>query len=369
MNALSSFFNTLLSSKSLAAFEASGFAPLQAYYDASALATKTLLSSSPAAVTISTMLLAVFYCWQWNLSGYWSWVDRCWSVLPAIYAITFALWPGATSREIVMAVLATLWGIRLSYNFARKGGYGSEEDYRWPVLRAWFKKNDPFHPLLQEVFNLSFVAFYQHALIWGFVVPPMFVASQQKTPLNANDMALAFMFIVFLILETWTDETQWAFQNAKYAMTVQERKAAGGDFARGFCTSGPFKYSRHLNFFSEQSIWVTFYLFSVSSKPGSDLINWSFAGAFLLILLFQGSTQMTEDITLAKYPAYAAYQHSTSRLLPWFAGPSLDSAEGKLIARNASPAPTATEEQKPAKAASTTESKKERRRSKSSKSQ
>lgn len=363
------FIKKVLSDPSLAAFSASGFAPLQTYYDASALATKTLFTSSPSSVSIATMLLAVFYCWQWNLSGYWSWVDRCWSILPAIYAITFALWPGASSREVVMAVLATLWGIRLSYNFARKGGYGSEEDYRWPVLRAWFKKNDPFHPLFQEVFNLSFVSFYQHALIWGFVAPPMFVASQNKTPLNSNDVVLTVMFIVFLVLETWTDETQWAFQNAKYAMTVQERKAAGGDFARGFCTTGPFKFSRHLNFFSEQSIWVTFYLFSVSSKPGSPLINWSFAGAFLLILLFQGSTQMTEALTLAKYPAYAAYQHSTSRLLPWFPGPSLDSADGKLITRNVS----STTEKDQVDTSSTNGgnggAKKDRRRSKSSKSQ
>jgi hypothetical protein len=77
---------------------------------------------------------------------------------------------------------------------------------------------------------------------------------------------------------------------------------------------------------------------------------------------------MTEALTLAKYPSYAAYQQSTSRLLPWFPGPSLDSAEGKLIARNASVGTTEAKEQS-AKTASTTESKKERRRSKSSKSQ
>lgn len=29
-----------------------------------------------------------------------------------------------------MAVLVTLWGARLTYNFARKGGYTGMEDYR-----------------------------------------------------------------------------------------------------------------------------------------------------------------------------------------------------------------------------------------------
>ena len=39
----------------------------------------------------------------------------------------------------------------------------------------------------------------------------------------------------------------------------------------------------------------------------------------LLIALFQGSTWMTEVITLEKYGApYAHYQATVSRLLPWF---------------------------------------------------
>lgn len=30
------------------------------------------------------------------------------------------------------------------------------------------------------------------------------------------------------------------------------------------------------------------------------------------------------QITLSKYPEYAKYQKTTSRLIPWFPGPSLD---------------------------------------------
>jgi steroid 5-alpha reductase family enzyme len=39
-------------------------------------------------------------------------------------------------------------------------------------------------------------------------------------------------------------------------------------------------------------------------------------GAVLLMLLFQGSTQFTESITLKKYPRYAEYQKVTSVLVP-----------------------------------------------------
>ena len=78
--------------------------------------------------------------------------------------------------------------------------------------------------------------------------------------------------------------------------------------------SGLFRYSRHPNFFCEQGMWWSFYLFGVAAT--GRWLDWSIAGAVLLTLLFQGSTAITEQITLGKYPAYADYRRRTSRLLP-----------------------------------------------------
>ena len=83
-------------------------------------------------------------------------------------------------------------------------------------------------------------------------------------------------------------------------------------------------------------MWVVLYLFTWAA--GAELVNWSGVGAALLIGLFQGSTWMTELLSVQKYPQYAAYQATTSRLLPWVPGPSLDSPEGKLALRNAAAA-------------------------------
>lgn len=66
-------------------------------------------------------------------------VDKLWSIAPVCYFWHFALHDrlahGAgvplNYRLVCMAALATLWGSRLTYNFARKGGYRwAEEDYR-----------------------------------------------------------------------------------------------------------------------------------------------------------------------------------------------------------------------------------------------
>src|SRR5260370_32612960 len=67
-----------------------------------------------------------------------SWVDRLWSIIPVVYLAVFASAAGfANARLDVMFGLVALWGARLTFNFARKGGYApGGEDYRWAVLRA-----------------------------------------------------------------------------------------------------------------------------------------------------------------------------------------------------------------------------------------
>jgi len=84
--------------------------------------------------------------------------------------------------------------------------------------------------------------------------------------------------------------------------------------ARGFRTTGLFALARHPNFAAEQAIWCTFYLFGVAAT--GQWLNWSVIGAVLLILLFQGSTQFTEKISLGKYPEYAEYRRRVPRFIP-----------------------------------------------------
>ena len=302
--ALRDHASRIASDETLKAFVGAQRGAVEAYVAATAKGTAEFLKE-PAQATFGLCLLAAYASWQYNLSGWWSAVDRCWSVLPVAYALIFALWPlltgGAASavdtRLALMAALVTLWGARLTYNFWRKGGYASgmeSEDYRWPKLRAFFRAHDPLHPAGEQLFSLLFVAIYQHLLIWLFVVPPLYVAAHSGAakPLGAADALLATTFFTLLAGETWADEAQWVFQQAKHAMTPAQRERAGGDFARGFLTTGPFAISRHLNFFCEQSMWLVFYAFSWVA--GAHALNWSALGALLLVSLFQGSTWMTE---------------------------------------------------------------------------
>ncbi|MCR2826030.1 DUF1295 domain-containing protein, partial [Microbacterium sp. zg.Y909] len=79
-------------------------------------------------------------CWLLSLiTKDTSWVDRVWSIVPIAYTWIFAIAViadgGDAARSVLMAALVTLWGARLTFNFARKGGYSGMEDYRWAILR------------------------------------------------------------------------------------------------------------------------------------------------------------------------------------------------------------------------------------------
>lgn len=72
----------------------------------------------------------------------YSWVDRLWSLLPPLYGSHFLFHQKVcrgeevAERQWMMVILAWIWGLRLTYNFWRKGGYAKGgEDYRWAYLR------------------------------------------------------------------------------------------------------------------------------------------------------------------------------------------------------------------------------------------
>ena len=266
----------------------------------------------PLVLVLIVAGVACAFCWISSLiTKDTSWVDRLWSIVPFVYVWIFAIagiLAGVdATRLIVMAVLATLWGVRLTFNFARKGGYTGMEDYRWAILRARMK------PWQFQLFNLFFIVLYQNALL-VLITLPAYIAYLHPAAFNGWDAAFAALFVAFLIGEFIADQQQWDFHQAK--------KAAGGQLEPGFLTTGLWRFSRHPNFFFEQAQWWTFYALGATAAVASGLglwggaFNWTIVGAFLLTVLFIGSTIFTESISASKYPAYADYKRTTSMIVP-----------------------------------------------------
>lgn len=246
----------------------------------------------------------------------YSQVDKLWSLMPLVYGwMTVAAYP--SPRVYLMAALVTLWGMRLSYNFYRKGGYSiipweGEEDYRWKILRETSSLQGRFR---FGLFNLLFISFYQNLLILLFSTPMLMAALYPDVPLGATDLVAAVLMLLFLVTETIADNQQFRFQREK-------RRQHEGDplytnsLEKGFLAEGLWKYARHPNFASEQAIWISFYLFSVAAS--GKWINFTLAGPVLLVLLFIGSSVMTEKISSSKYPEYSEYQKEVPKFIPRF---------------------------------------------------
>jgi steroid 5-alpha reductase family enzyme len=264
---------------------------------------------------IKICLVAVVYCFVvGEITGNNSQVDKLWSILPIVYVWVAAYYGDYAPRLVLMSVLVTIWGIRLTFNFARQGGYSKKfwtgkEDYRWSVLRA----KPEFQPKWKwSLFNLFFISIYQQLLILMFTLPVIIAVQFREEPLGIWDFLIAGGMLFFVIFETVADQQQWNYQKEKWRR-ISEKEDLTERYKKGFLDEGLWAYSRHPNYFAEQSVWVCFYLFSVIAS--GDWFNWSIAGCLLLLVLFQGSSNFSEEISAEKYPLYKSYQASVPRFI------------------------------------------------------
>lgn len=294
---------------------------LKAFHICSESTYDCFLKTDPLVSSVWLLTLVIIYSFVWSvLCNNVSKVDQIWSIIPCIYSwlywVHYFMNSGGVAhlRLTVVTLLMTAWGTRLTYNFWIKGGYGNlithEEDYRWPILR------EKMHPAVFFLFNLTFIAIYQNVLLFLIAFPTYFVTRGPASTFTGIDLAVSCAFISFLALETIADRQHFIFQTYKYSISPVERKIhPSKDIREGFFQSGLWKYSRHPNYFAEQSMWVCVYCFVISTT--GQVFHPSAVGWILLVLLFQGSMAFSESITRAKYPAYGKYQALVSRCVPF----------------------------------------------------
>lgn len=222
----------------------------------------------------------------------------------------------------------SIWGVRTTYTFYRKGGYRFKFiDQRWIFIQSILSSKQFF------IFNFFFIALYQNLLL-VLLTMPLFAVHQAKrfesTSLNSIDALATIGLIVSITLEHIADNQQWEFYERK-RIAIENKECLVGDLKRGFLSHGLFRFSRHPNFFAEMCIWWCVYLYSVAATYPVHLqwINPTIIGTVLLTVLFQGSTPLTEYLSSSKYSTYQQYQKTTSRLIPMFPGQPLDDFEVK----------------------------------------
>ena len=132
-------------------------------------------------------------------------IDKVWSLIPPMYAWIFVYTMPLNPRVLLVAILITVWSMRLTFNACRRGFYvwppwEGEEDYRWKKLRETTFKDRKF---LFVVFNFFFICGYQMCLIYFFTCPVLLTYS--KVPLYWADYAASAFLLLLVSIEFIAD--------------------------------------------------------------------------------------------------------------------------------------------------------------------
>lgn len=267
------------------------------------------LVGTPFGTALDLCLVGAAFCWLISIiTRECSWIDRLWSIMPPVYCLIVANDLGFEDARVnVVTLLVCLWSARLTFNYAIKGGYWfGGEDYRWEYVRK------QLGPVKFQLLNFFFVAWGQMLVIWLFTSPIHVAWSHREVALGWLDYTAIAVFLFFLVIETIADAQMWFFQRSK-----KQRTASGEEVTQPFIDSGLFALCRHPSYTAEIGMWTTIFVFGAAAS--GQIIHWSGLGFLLLLLIFIGSTRLTENISSDKYETYKDYQASVPKFLPFTA--------------------------------------------------
>ena len=180
-------------------------------------------------------------------------------------------------RQILLTVLVTLWGLRLSgYLLTRILVVGV--DKRFDGIRE--------NPV-------KFLVFWIIQMVWVYILglPVVFVNSP-LAPLKdfgAAEIVGAIVFAGGLLLEAVSDHIKFTF------------KLRNKGAKNGWCEVGPWRLSRHPNYFGEICLWWGAFIVSASILEGAKWITVITPLAVTCIILFVSGIPMLERSNDKKY--------------------------------------------------------------------
>ena len=222
-------------------------------------------------------------------------VDRMWSVFIAGAGLVyFSLLPAQTARGLCMAVLGTVWALRLCiYVTWRNWGHG--EDRRYQAIRARNQPNFGFRSL--------YLVFALQAVLAWIVSMPILAALVGERPLGAWDAAGIGLALAGFLFEAIGDAQMASF------------KADAGNRER-VMDRGLWRYTRHPNYFGEACFWWGVWLVARGAAGPSAL--WTAVSPLLvttLLLKVSGVVLLERDIG-ERRPAYRDYVARTNAFIP-----------------------------------------------------
>ena len=224
-------------------------------------------------------------------------VDLFWGfgfvVINTLYVLSSS---EVTARQLLVLVLVSVWGLRLSVYLAWRN-IGKAEDFRYQEFR---RKYGP-----ERYWWFSFFqTFLLQGVLMMLISTPLLGANfgEQNSGLQWLDYAGILVWIIGFSFEAGGD-----FQLARFKSNPQNK---GKVLNTGF-----WKYTRHPNYFGDSAVWWSYALFCIAA--GSYWLSLGSVLMTLLIIKVSGVALLEKSLTNTK-PQYSEYIRRTNAFLPWF---------------------------------------------------
>jgi len=203
---------------------------------------------------------------------------------------------GSEPRKIILLILVSVWGLRLSGYLAWRN-IGKGEDYRYKQFRSKYGEKRYWWVSFFQTFLL------QGILMWLISLP---LLGAQYFGLNKGpgilDYAGIALWITGFIFEAGGD-----YQLARFKADHSNKGKV--------LSSGLWHYTRHPNYFGDSAVWWGYGLFCLAA--GSIL---PILGSILMtaLIIKVSGVALLEKNLVEKKQEYREYIENTSAFFPWF---------------------------------------------------
>lgn len=240
----------------------------------------------------ATVIVFIFSTLFSNSSIY----DPYWSVIPVIASFVMIFSTSFNFLRLLLLIAITVWGVRLTGNWALRFKNLRSEDWRYKRIRKGTGGGLPF-------FIINFFGIH---LIPTLVV---FTCMLPVTAAFSTDFSFSPFSIIFFItalggvaIEAYAD----------YHMNLFKKDLADG-YVSGCCRYGLWRNARHPNYFGELLFWWSIYFMVLISIPAQWYL---FFGALINTLMFALISIPLAEARLSRKGGYRRYQKQTHLLLP-----------------------------------------------------
>jgi len=202
--------------------------------------------------------------------------------------------PEITFRQVVMTVLVTVWGVRLSFHVYSRNR-GKPEDFRYAEMRRKWGRRAP-------LFGYTHVFLLQGALLFIVAIPIILINANPSVSFGIADASGVLVWCAGLAFEAAADTQLSRF--------VRFRKSPENPIM----TEGLWRFSRHPNYFGEALLWWGIFLMAVRVPGG-----WAAVISPLLIgflLRFVSGVPLLEK-KYADNTRFREYAKRTNVFVPW----------------------------------------------------